>query len=184
MSETKPAIKQITQKRLMNIALYYLGRYESSSVNLHRLLQRRIMRAEMRGAVVPVEAQEWINSIVKEMQKLGYVDDRRFAFSTVEKYRKAGKSLRYIGQKLTQAGVPAEIQVEILAQENDSAENTEEEAAFLLVKKRKLGVFRPEQERALFRKKDLAVLARAGFSYQTAVKALGTGKGEEDEDRI
>ena len=96
-------------------------------------------------------------------------------------HRKAGKSSSYIGQKLAQAGVSPEIQAEIFSQESDSAENTEEKAAFLLVKKRKLGRFRPEQDRALFRKKDLAVLARAGFSYQTAVKALGTADGEDDE---
>ena len=99
MSEKKSVIKPITQKRLMNIALYYLGRYESSAENLRQLLQRRIRRAEMKGAVVPNDVQMWIDSIIKEMLRLGYVDDRRFALSITEKYRKAGKSQNYIRQK-------------------------------------------------------------------------------------
>lgn len=181
MPEKRSAVKPITQKRLTNIALHYLERYESSSENLRGVLRRRILRAEMKGAAVPEQAPEWIDAIISDMRRLGYIDDRRFALTTAEKYRKAGKSSRYIGQKLAQAGVSPEIQAEIFAQESDSAENTEEKAAFLLVKKRKLGRFRPEQDRALFRKKDLAVLARAGFSYQTAVKALGTADGEDDE---
>ena len=181
MSEKKSVAKPITQKRLMNIALYYLERYESSAENLRRLLQRRLLRAEMKGLVVPPEAQTWIDSIIKEVSRLGYVDDRRFASSLTEKYRKAGKSQSYIRQKLTLAGVDPDVLAEISAG-NDGFDNAEAEldAARLLVKKRKLGRFRQTEDRTLFRKKDLAVLARAGFSYQTAVKALG--ESEEDEN--
>ncbi|MBR1778874.1 MAG: RecX family transcriptional regulator [Alphaproteobacteria bacterium] len=182
MPGARTAVKPITQKRLTNVALYYLGRYESSSENLRRLLQRRVVRAEMKGAVVPEEASDWIEAIVLEMRRLGYVDDKRFALSVAEKYRKAGKSRKYICQKLALAGISADMQASILAEaENDSTADSELEAALLLVKKRKLGLYRSEQDRALFRRKDLAVLSRAGFSYQTAVKALGTAAEEGEE---
>ena len=177
MPERKAAVKPITQKRLMNIALHYLGRYESSSQNLRGLLQRRIKRAEAKGVAVPFDAYAWIDAVIKEVIRLGYIDDRRYAVSVVQKYRNLGKSKNYIRQKLTLAGIASELQSEALAEFGDS--NAELEAAFLLVKKRKLGVFRSEQERSAFRKKDMAVLARAGFSYQTVVKALG---GEVDEE--
>ena len=180
--ESKPFVKPITQKRLMNIALYYLERYESSSENLRQVLRRRILRAEKKGVVMPVKAQEWIDSVIAEMQRLGYVDDKRFAFSITEKYRKAGKSQRYICQKLTQSGVSPEIQKEALGEKDGFSADAELEAALLLVKKKKLGFLRSEEDRSLFRKKDLAVLARAGFSYQTAVKALGEASPEEDEN--
>jgi len=181
VTEKERAVKPITQKRLQNIALYYLGRYESSAENLRRLLERRILRAERKGAAVPPEARTWIDSIIKEMLRQGYVDDGRFARSLAEKYRKAGKSQNYIRQKLTLAGVASDVQDETLS-ENTDDEDAELNAALLLVKKRKLGCFRREEDRALFRKKDLAVLARAGFSYQTAVKALGDSERGEDEN--
>lgn len=180
MSEKKSTVKPITQKRLMNIALYYLGRYESSAENLRRLLSRRIKRAQAKGADIPVETQSWINFVINEAVRLGYIDDRRYAASIVKKYRSSGKSQKYIRQKLMLAGVASELQDEVLTEQEEI--NTELDAAFLLVKKRKLGIFRPEEERSLFRKKDLAVLARAGFSYQTAVKALGETMDEENEN--
>lgn len=182
MPDLKPSVKPITQKRLMNIALNYLGRYESSSEKLRQLLRRKILRTEIRGGLIPVEAQEWIDSVIAEMQRLGYVDDKRFASSTAEKYRKAGKSQRYICQKLTQSGISPEIQKEVLAEKETTCADAELEAALLLVKKKKMGFLRREEERSLFRKKDLAVLARAGFSYQTAVKALGKTSQEDDEN--
>ena len=182
MPEKKIAVKQITQKRLENIALYYLGRYESSAENLRRVLQRRVVRAEMKGAAIPQNAPDWIETIVSEMRRLGYIDDRRFALSVAEKYRKAGKSRGYIRRKLTQAGIAADLQDEVCSENDRFSADAELDAALLLVKKRKLGVFRPEKDRALFYKKDMAVLARAGFSYQTAVKALGKSGAEEDEN--
>lgn len=180
MSENR-SVKPVTQKRLTNIALYYLGRYESSAGNLRRVLLRRVAKAAAGGADVPPESAEWVESVVSEMKRLGYVDDSRFAEITAEKYRKAGKSERFIRQKLLQAGVEADLQDSVLSA-RDSAENADSdlEAAKRLVAKRKIGSFRPERDRAAFRKKDLAVLARAGFSFQTAVAALGNCDGGED----
>lgn len=166
----------------MNIALFYLEKYESSSDNLRRVLQRRIRRVEMKGAVVPEEALNWVENVVAEVKRLGYVDDGRFARSVTEKYRKAGKSRKYICQKLTLAGIPADVQEDALAESEESeTRDSDLQAALLLVKKKKLGPFRPEEDRGTCRKKDLAVLARAGFSYQTAVKALGVSEQEEDD---
>lgn len=181
MPEKKTSVKQITQKRLTNIALHYLERYESSSENLRRVLRRRVVRAEMKGGTVPEEVANWIETIVCEMRRLGYVNDERFALSVAEKYRKAGKSRNYIRQKLMQAGINADLQNQALSENGRTPADAELEAALLLVKKKKIGSFRAEKDRALFYKKDLAVLARAGFSYQTAVKALGESTQEENE---
>ena len=101
----------------------------------------------------------------------------------MEKYRKAGRSERYIRLKLSQAGISGDVQDSVLKGDEASVPAEAELAAALrLVEKRKMGTFRPARDRKLFRKKDLAVLARAGFSFQTAVQALGTAEeGEDDE---
>ncbi|MGN1080107.1 MAG: regulatory protein RecX [Alphaproteobacteria bacterium] len=183
MPEKKSAVKPVTQKRLMNIALYYLGRYESSAENVRRLLERRIAKAAAKGAVVPAESDQWVNAVVSEVCRLGYVNDERFALSTVEKYRKAGKSERYIRLKLAQAGIGNDMQDAVLKNDESlSCAEADLAAALRLVEKRKLGSFRSPQDRQLFRKKDLAVLARAGFSFQTAVQALGFAAEEEDDE--
>lgn len=183
MPENKSPVKPITQKRLMNIALYYLGRYESSAENLRRLLNRRIARARAKGGVIPSEAEQWVDVVVSETCRLGYVNDERFARSTVEKYRRSGKSERYVRLKLSQAGISADIQNTVLKDEEPTLSvDAELAAALRLVEKRKIGSFRPLQDRKLFRKKDLAVLARAGFSFHTAIQALGTNAEEEDDE--
>ena len=183
VSEKNSSSKPVTQKRLMNIALFYLGKYESSSENLRQVLQRRLARAEMKGAEIPLQAQAWIDAVIEEVKRLGYVDDKRFACSITEKYRKSGKSSKFIRQKLIQAGISSEMQQEALTVDDAADEKDSElQAALRLVRKKKLGAFRPQEERQRCRKKDLAVLARAGFSYQTAVEALGESEQGEDEN--
>ena len=182
MTERKQSAtpKPLTQKRLTNLALYYLGRYESSSGNLRRFLSRRVVRDRMKGAEIPADIEVWIESVVFKMCQDGYIDDGRFAASTAERARRAGKSERYIREKLKQAGISPEIQESVLAPSGEENAGAELEAARRFVRKKKIGPFRPEEERRVSRRKYLAAMARAGFSYETAVRALE--ETEEDED--
>lgn len=165
----------------MNIALYYLGRYESSAEKLRQILRRRVAKAGMKGADVPSDAPLWIEAVILEMCRQGYIDDERFAKRTAEKNRAAGKSRNFIRLKLSQAGVSPDVQEKIFAElAQDESGDAELDAAVRLVKKKKIGFCRSAEKQREMRKKDLAVLARAGFSFQTAVKALG-GDGTEEE---
>lgn len=166
--------KPVTKKRLENIALYYLSRYDSSTANLRGVLERRVKKEQMRGASVPDGVEEWIGETVARMAQLGYVDDVRYAERQVEKLSAAGKSRRFIEGKLFQAGVGSAVP---LPDDEDDLQS-----AVRLVKKKKIGFMRGSDERGEFFKKDLAVLARAGFSYETAVKALNAAEDEANDE--
>jgi regulatory protein len=47
------------------------------------------------------------------------------------------------------------------------------------VRRRRLGPYRPQEERAARRQRDLGALARAGFSFDVARRALEISAGEE-----
>jgi len=67
-----------------------------------------------------------------------------------------------------------------LASERAESGDAELAAARALVKKKRLGASRPPAERAEHRRRDLATLARAGFDFDTARRALGEGRDEEE----
>jgi regulatory protein len=75
------------------------------------------------------------------------------------------------------AGLDDDLITEIQEDTEKSADELDLEAALTLVKKKKIGFLRPEELRKDFYKKDLAVLGRAGFSFEIAKRALN---GEED----
>ena len=181
VEKKQPGIpRPMTQKRLMNIALYYLGRYESSASRLRQFLKKRIIKEKSKGAEIPEEIENIITDIISKVCEFGYVNDERYALSLVKRLRQSGKSARYISEKLRQAGISKELQQEIMSSGDAEIPEAELDAARRFVQKKKLGHLRPVEKRQENRKKDLASLARAGFSFEIAVKALGQSDEEEE----
>ena len=149
-------MKKITPHRLKNIALYYLERYDASSDKLRTVLKRRVIKAKLEGPVPP-ESTQWIEDIIEQMEHLGYLNDKRYSENTVRRLSDAGKSPTYIRTKLKLAGIDMDFIEQALAETDELTQ------ARLMVQKKRLG--------GNFNK-DLARLARAGFSYETAHQAL------------
>lgn len=160
--------KKITSNRLYNIALYYLSRYDASTGKVRQMLKRRLMQAQMKLEEIPTEAPQWIEDIIGRLVDLGYINDKRYGENQVRQLSEVGKSTRFIVMKLNQAGLDADL-IETLV---SNTESNDLERAKKIVRKKKLGIYRPEDMRLDYYKKDLATLARAGFSYETAVSAL------------
>ena len=171
MPESKNA-RPLTVKRLTNIALYYLGRYESSVEQLRKILLRRVLKERMKGADIPADIDAAVDSIVIKAVADGYVDDRRFAEGVVRWCQSAGKSRRYLIGKLKTAGIDSDLILELTAALTDS----DLDAARRFVQKKKIGCCRPLEKQKECFKKDLAAMARAGFSFEVAKQALETGE--------
>ena len=164
--------KKITEKRLYNIALYYLSRYETTTEKLKAVLKRRVQKARFSGDEVNSQADEWIEKIVADAQKQGYVDDNRFATNNIERWFLSGKSLKYIQAKLHQAGLSSQMLLTFEEQSGKDLSEWERLAAQTFVRKKKLGSFRPADQQREKYAKDLAAMARAGFALDLAKESL------------
>lgn len=105
-----------------------------------------------------------------ELQRLiaaGLLDDATYADTLARSLRRRGASRRLVSARMSEKGVGGDLAVAALAEEEDPAA-AELEAAMALARRRRLGPWRSETERAVRRDRDLAALARAGFDLQTA----------------
>ncbi len=152
-------MKKLTFKRLQNIALYYLERYDTSSAHLKSVLKRRILKARTMGADIDENADNWIDEIVQSCIDNGYVKDKDFAQRVVERLTLAGHSRKYIYQSLYQKGISENLISEVC----QISDEDEYENALKFAKKKK--VYQDYQ-------KGLAQMARAGYSYEIARKVL------------
>lgn len=109
------------------------------------------------------EVRAWIDDVVTKMKRLGFIDDERAAASRARSLRSTGTSARGAIMKLRQKGIDGAMAARVLAvvDEEPDAELT---AAREYVRRRKLTAKDP--------RKALAALARRGFSYDIAKKAL------------
>ena len=167
-------VKRLTEQRLLNITLFYLSRYESSTEKVRMMLKRRLKRMEMRGEEVPADAPKWIESVLKKVRDYSYVNDARYAENQVRIMASQGKSERFICAKLAAAGIKPKVVKELL----ETMESTEEERALRFIFKKKIGPYRPKAEQHAYREKDMAALARAGFSYEVVCQVLDTSTSE------
>lgn len=152
---------------LERAALYYLERFAASSKQLETVLKRKIMRRCKARGESPEAYFENILPLIARYQESGLLDDTRYAAAKISLLRRKGTSARMINAKLAQKGVPKDL----IQAELEADETTELEAARNMVSRKKLG------QDPVKRDKDMATLARAGFSYAVAKLALD----EKDE---
>ncbi|MBI3204774.1 MAG: regulatory protein RecX [Myxococcales bacterium] len=172
----------VTVDELDAAALRYLDRFDTSAKNLRRVLATYVKHAAAeRGADAARDAPALIDALLARYQSSGVLDDSRFAGAMASGLRRRGASARAIEQKLRLRGVDGEVAARALeGVDADAGADAELEAARAFVRKRRLGPFRAEAERAARRQRDLGALARAGFSMDVARRALGSAGGGDD----
>lgn len=165
-SERRP----LTATSLENAALHYLGRYASSSANLRRILLRKVARGADQDSDRS-EGARLVEELIARYLRSGLLDDRTYAAQAAKSLARRGASRFSIGGKLAQKGVAAELVKETLEGLAEGG-NSDITAACALVRRRRLGPYRSRGIAADWRRKDLATLARAGFSLDVARRVL------------
>jgi len=154
--------RRITPDYLERAALHYLERFSSSADNLRQVLRRKVWKAARESEVDEQQAAAWIEALVERLQRSGLLDDRAYAEARVASLRRAGESARGIRGKLAAKRVAVEAVEAALAA--DDPQNDDMAAAIALARRRRLGPWCPAGERAARRDRDMAALARKGFS--------------------
>ena len=176
--------RKATPKSLENAALYYLQRFSSTSENLRRVLMRRVQRSAHHHGTDLEEGMEIIAALIKCYNEVGLLDDAQFARERAESLNRRGSSARAIRAKLSEKGVAADLISETLKKLIDEDQNLEFTAAVTFARKRRIGPFRADDNRAELREKDLAAMVRTGFNYDMAQKVIEAEITEELEDEI
>ena len=179
--KTPKPLKPVTEERLQRAALHYLERYASSAENLRRVLRRKVRRACLHHGTPPEEHEATIEAIVARCQRVGYVEDARYAEMRAATLRRRGLSRRMILAKLAEKGVAEETALAALAEtdgQNETEGDPDEAAAHAFARRRRLGPYRREA-REDRRERDMAALARGGFTFETARRVIDSGADPE-----
>lgn len=163
--------RRLSPASLERAALHRLQRASQSEQQLRGSLSRKVRRAEAVHGVEP-RAAEWIEALVDKLTRLGFLDDARVAQARAQALRARGASRRLVAQKLRQQGLDAEpalarvdgADTALDEGGSDHRGHAELAAARAYAKRRRLG--------SRERDKALAALARQGFSFQVARRAL------------
>ena len=172
--EKKPP-KKITRTYLHNAGLYYLGRFAASKNHFRTVMGRKVRRSCNYHEDQDYEqCLKLVDEIADQFESSGLLDDGVYLRSMVTSLRRRGLSRKAITAKLQGKGLSASQIADALkthdAEEYDESLDAELLAAVKQARKKRLGPFDMLQKHAP--EKALAALARAGFPYDTARKAL------------
>ncbi len=130
----------------------------------------------MADAPVMEDVGQAIEALVARFVAAGAINDKEFAQTKARSLHRRGTSARLTRRKLELAGIDGDTLDRAMAaldQELDTDPATREwQAAVALARRRRLGPFRPDQERKDKRLRDLAAMARAGFAFDIAKKVI------------
>lgn len=171
--------KKITPEYLKNSSLYYLSRFTTSSENLKRVLMRKVARSANHHGTDPKEGQLLIQEMITNYLRSGLLDDDAYAKAQATNLHNKGNSSRNIRSKLRQKGLESEVIELAVSALRNNYENPERVAAIRFAQRRRLGPFQKKELNDEIRKKQMATLARAGFSYKIAKYIIFT-INEED----
>ena len=165
--------RKATPDHLRNAALHYLERFASSEDNLRRVLMRKVWRSAHHHGTDTAEGAAAVEDIIRRFRETGLLDDAQYAEARARSLRDRGQTARSIRFKLIEKGVAAaEAEQAIGAIDGADSSGAEREAAVRYARKRRLGPFADPERRAARREKDLAAMARAGFSYDVAQEVV------------
>lgn len=170
--------KRISRQYLENAALYYLQRYATSATNFRRVMTRKIDRSCAFHKVDAAEFYPLLDDMIARYERAGLLNDGGFAQARVASLRRQGRSKQDIMARLQAKGLGKDMIAAALA-ELDS-EDAEQEAAQAFAKRKKLGPWRKKALRdPKDSQKEMAAMARAGYSFEIARKTLGAASDDE-----
>jgi regulatory protein len=166
----------ITAKYLEAAATFYLARYPTTAQGLRRILERRVLKAKRADLPVMDNVDQAIDAVVARFVTLGVVDDGAFAQTKARALHRRGTSTRLTHHKLKLAGIDAATLDQAMTALDEELHTDparrEGLAAAALARRRRLGPYRPKDERRDHRARDLAAMARAGFAYDVAKQVI------------
>lgn len=164
--------RRITKDRLRNIALYHLQRYATSAANLNNVLYRRVLKAARHHETDMDEAKSWIADVIDGLVRSSAIDDTRYADGKALTMLRRGQSPRKVRAYLASKGINSDAVSAALSAAGEEIGDVDLKAAAAYAMRRRLGPFRIEDLSQERKQKELAILGRAGFRYDTARKIV------------
>ena len=162
---------------LRDLAYSYLEKYNPSKQQLKVYLLKKYL-TKIKGTKSKKEVTFIIDEIISKLEKNKILNDEMYSDSKARMFLRRGYSLNKINQSLRNKGIDNKF----IKQSIDKIKEDEIEPDFVsalkLCKRRRIGPLRPEENRELFYKKDMGILARGGFSFDLSKRVLDLDKNE------
>ena len=148
---------EATVEEIRKFSFTYLAKYAPSRQQLRTYLLKKFFKSS-NSYVAKSELLTLIDLVISDLEKNKFISDKFYSQSKIKKFLKKGYSLNKIRNYLINKGIN-----EKYIKDSISKINLEED------------------NRIIFYKKDMSILARSGFNYETSKKVLDLSKKDYEK---
>ncbi len=166
---------KVTVEEMRNFALAYVEKYAPSKQQLKTYLLKKYLKISVSN-VKKQDINNLIDIVLSDLEKSKFVNDKFYSESKAKSMIQRGNSINKIRNYLIGKGINDEFIKETV--DKIKYENSDQDffSAIKLCKKKRVGPARTEENRSLFYKKDISLLARNGFDFETSKKVMDIKK--------
>ena len=166
-----------TIDEIRKYAYAYLEKYSPSKQQLKTYLYKKIVK-KYQGISNKKEIFNLIDAVVSPLVDQKFLSDRYYSDSKAKAFLRKGYSLNKIRYNLIKKGIDEKYNKASISKIKEKESDPDFFSAIKICKRRRIGPSREENNRSLFYKKDISILARSGFNYELSKRVLEIPKEE------
>ena len=164
-------------EEIRKFAYTYLEKYSPSKQQLKIYLYKKFLKKNQK-IFKKKELFNLIDVVISTLVEQNMINDKYYADSKTKSLIRRGYSLNKIRYSLIKKGIDEKYIKDSISKIKEDESDPDFFSAIKVCKRRRIGPSREESNRSLFYKKDISILARAGFSYEISKKVLEIPKEE------
>jgi regulatory protein len=168
---------ELTIEEMRNFSFAYIEKYAPSKQQLRTYLLKKYLKAAIPN-VKKKDITNLIDVVLVDLEKSKFISDKFYSESKSRSLIQRGSSINKIRYYLMGKGVDNIYIKETLDKIKEDNSDQDFFSGIKICKKKRIGPARAEDNRPLFYKKDISLLARNGFDFDTSKRIMDIDKDE------
>ena len=166
---------EMTIEEMRKFASSYVEKYAPSKQQLQTYLLKKYLKSSS-NSMKRNDINDLIHLVTEDLEKSNFINDKFYSDSKAKNLIQKGSSINKIRNYLISKGVKDKHIKETIDKIKEKNEDQDFFSAIKICKKKRIGPARDEDNRTLFYKKDISILARSGFDFETSKKVMDIEK--------
>ena len=168
---------EVTVEEMRNFSYAYIEKYSPSKQQLKTYLLKKYLKLKSPN-INKNNIKDLIDVVLEDLEKSKFINDKFYSNSKAKSLIQKGSSINKIRYYLLNKGIKDKFINDTIEKIKDENEDQDFFSAIKICKKKGIGPARDENNRPLFYKKDLGILARSGFDFETSKRVMDIEKEE------
>ena len=168
---------EVTVEEMRSFAFTYVEKYAPSKQQLKTYLLKKYLKASVPN-VKKQDITNLIDIVLLDLEKNKFINDKFYSESKAKSMIQRGSSINKIRSYLIGKGINDKFIADTVNNIRDQNSDQDFFSAIKICKKKRIGPARTEDNRPLFYKKDISLLARNGFDFETSKKVMDIDKDD------